>query len=549
MNKHIIKIVTGALAALPLLCSCELDQMPTGSLENEQSWNSFERAEKQYVGLQAYMRSVSGGSLAYTSDIQSDLFNARQGAISLTKVHDWGFTTTDGVGSGMWSANFAMVKQAHEILAHIDSFDVKEPTTGAQALQKAKVNFYKASSYFAIAWAYSNLIVRFCKDYEPETAATTLGLPLVYKSDNVTSKPARATLAETDTFITNRMDSAYKYLAVAEEIQDEYNSLIQGDDDLTPITIDGTSGSDYTTAAGEAGRHALMALQARYYLYSHRYDEAIELAKELIDIYPLGTSESDMQYLWVLDTGTEIIFQPTQTQDERTTSYGTIFVSYDIRSDASSNFESYLYGANPYYLPTQGLIDLFEDSDLRKDMYFTNVYYSALPCTANGTSREDGTQFWKFPGNQNLWKTSYDWYSAIYNMSKAFRSAEDYLIIVEASLKKDTPDEATALEYLNWLREARGASELTSTGDQLVQDMEDEWAREFVGEGFRLDCFKRWHKGFKRLAAQKFSDPILMTGANYQTLEVSADNMRFVWEIPQQDLQSNPNIERNWTNN
>jgi len=177
MNKYIIKIAIGALVALPLVSSCDLDQMPEGSLENSESWKTFERAEKQYIGLQSYMRSVSGGSNAYTSDIQSDLFNARQGALSLTKVHDWKFTATDNVGSGVWSGNFALVKQAHEILSHIDSFDIKTPTTGSEAIQKAKVNFFKAESYFAIAWAYSNMIVRFCKDYEPSTAATTLAPP------------------------------------------------------------------------------------------------------------------------------------------------------------------------------------------------------------------------------------------------------------------------------------------------------------------------------------------------------------------------------------
>lgn len=543
MNKYIIRIVLSTLLALPLVTSCDLDQMPVGTLENGQSWETFERAEKQYVGLQSYMRAVSGGSNAYVTDIQADLFNARQGATSLTKVHNWTFTAADGIGDGIWGNNFAMVKQAHEILSHIDAFDVKEPTTGSEAMQKAKVSFFKAESYFAIAWAYSNMIVRFCKDYEPSTAASTLGLPLVYKEDDVTTKPSRATLAETDTFIVNRIDSAYKYLVLTEEIQDEYSNLIGSS--LTTINVDGITGSNYSSEAGEAGRHALMALEARYCLYSHRYDRAIELAKELIDMYSLGTSANEMQYLWVLDQGDEIIFQPTQTQDELITSYGTVWVSYDIRSSAAEGTQ--LFGCNPYFFPTQGLMDLYEDGDLRKDMYFTNVYYSALPCSAQGDTQETGSQFWKFPGNQNLWKNDYDWYSKIYNMSKAFRSAEDYLIVAEASLHKDSPDEAQALEYLNMLREARGASMLSSTGEQLEEDMEDEWTREFVGEGFRLDCLKRWHKGFKRMKAQEFSTNMLITTSGYQDIEVDADDIRFVWEIPQQDTQSNPNIQKNWT--
>lgn len=542
MNKHIIKTAFAALLALPLVSSCELDQYPTGSLENGQSWETFDRAKKQYIGLQSYMRAVSGGSNAYTSDIQSDLFNARQGAIDLTRCHEWNFTNTDGIGSGLWSTNFAMVKQAHEILAHIDAFDVKEPKNGQQAMQKVQVNFYKAASYFSIAWAYSNMVVRFCKDYEPSTAAETLGMPLVYKSDDVTTKPSRSTLAQTDTFIVNRIDSAYKYFDKAEELQDEYSNLLTAAK-ISQINIDGTSGSDYTTAAGEAGRDALKALEARYDLYSHRFDRAIELGKEMVDKYPLTSGSKELQKLWVLDTGSEIIFQPTQTKDELATSYSTIWVNYDIRSSAAEGTQ--LLGANPYYFPTKGLINLFEDTDYRKDIYFNNPYYDALPCS-NDKQTEAGTQFWKFPGNQNLWKNNYEWYSKIYNMSKAFRSAEDCLIVAEASLRKANPDEATALEYLNMLREARGASTLSSTGEQLVKDMQDEWTREFVGEGFRLDCLKRWHMGFTRMTPQEFSTNMLQTGDHYTTLKVSADDPRFVWEIPLQDLQANPNMQKNW---
>ena len=76
--------------------------------------------------------------------------------------------------------------------------------------------------------------------------------------------------------------------------------------------------------------------------------------------------------------------------------------------------------------------------------------------------------------------------------------------------------------------------------------MEEEWVREFVGEGFRLDCLKRWHKGFKRMEPQPFTDAILITTPGFTDLEVSADDPKWVWEIPSQDLQANPNLTPNW---
>ena len=77
--------------------------------------------------------------------------------------------------------------------------------------------------------------------------------------------------------------------------------------------------------------------------------------------------------------------------------------------------------------------------------------------------------------------------------------------------------------------------------------MENEWVREYLGEGFRLDCLKRWHKGFKRMEAQNMDGfKLLLEGNGYQNLEITPDNFRFVWEIPMQDLQSNPNLKHNW---
>ena len=65
MNKYLIKYALCALLAVPVMTSCELDQMPEDALGFEQSWSTFERAKKQYVGLQARLRSVSGGACAY----------------------------------------------------------------------------------------------------------------------------------------------------------------------------------------------------------------------------------------------------------------------------------------------------------------------------------------------------------------------------------------------------------------------------------------------------------------------------------------------------
>ena len=237
-----------------------------------------------------------------------------------------------------------------------------------------------------------------------------------------------------------------------------------------------------------------------------------------------------------------------------------MYISYDIREiDGSTD----IYGYSPELVPTQGVVDLYEPGDLRIKAYFSNPYLgeaAGVTKLSNSSSDEPAHSaylLFKYPGNQKLFKNSWDWYSSPYNMSKAFRSAEAYLTAAEAYLRKPNPDEAKARQYLNDLRLARGTFDwdTTTTGEELVKEMENEWVREYLGEGFRLDCLKRWHKGFKRMEAQNMDGLKLLLGQDredkldvdgYKYLEIKPDNFRFVWEIPMQDLQSNPNLKRNW---
>ena len=120
-----------------------------------------------------------------------------------------------------------------------------------------------------------------------------------------------------------------------------------------------------------------------------------------------------------------------------------------------------------------------------------------------------------------------------------------YLIAAEAQYNLNQTEGG----FLNELRQKRGASAIKATGEALFQEIKNEWAREMCGEGFRLDCLKRWEKGFSRMPAQQLEDGFLNKQPGSQNLTVDADNFRFVWEIPAQDLQANKNLETNWPKN
>lgn len=477
--------------AVPALVSCELDQYPETSLPVEKAWSKVSDATNFNTGLLSAMRGVTGGAYATTSEAQSDLFNLISTGTSHFMIANWTFTTSQFDGDIVWSGNYNLIVNANNIINNISRINVEPGSIDAATLKE-----YKATAYFARAYAYANMVTRYCKNYDPATAETTLGLPIVTGVD-VNAKPARASLAATYKRITDDLDSA------------KVNFVDHSAMDVTAPNYNATK-----------------ALEARVMLQMKQYQAAIDAAKEVMASYPLINNEGEFTEMWANDMGSEIIFQPIQTQDERVNTYGD-FIGWDVVYSVFA----------PQYVPTQGLIDLYEVSDYR-----SAVYFAQAPASSGTILDDDVYLLAKYPGNVSLLKQGEVEGQTFFNMTKAFRSAEMYLIAAEAQYNLDQTEGG----FLNTLRAARGASNVTATGSELFKVIKDEWARELCGEGFRLDCLKRWGEGFTRMTPQTLEDGFLNKQNGYQNLTVAADNYKFVWEIPTQDLQANGNLQRNW---
>lgn len=494
MNKYIIKALLCSALAVPVLTSCELDQYPTTSLPTEQSWQTISDASNHQNGLLALLRGQASGYGA-AQEAQADLFNQSSISVSYVMLHNWTFTTAQFDGDGLYSGNYNLIANANDILNNIDR--IQFTTEGDSAYYGA---YTKGLAYFGRAWAYSTMAMRYCKNYTAETASTTLGLPLVTAVD-VAYKPSRSSLADTYALILSDIEKAKAWMndsTDTEFTQPHYNTVL--------------------------------ALEARVALNMQDYAKALSVSENLMKRYSLCTTNDELTALWAEDAsdeGGEIIYQPLYTTGERSRLYG-IFISHD----ATKEFYT------PDYLPTQGLMDLYKRGDRRKNLFFKRDNIMS------GSYQTTGYFLNKFPGNQSLLTSNDNATTAFYNMPKPFRTAEIYLIAAEAAYKLGNTEKA--LEYVNALRTSRGASKLTSTGDQLFSDIKDEWTREFVGEGFRLNNLKRWGDGFTRMAAQSLPAGFLRTENGVIGQTISADNYRFVWELPSQDLQANKNLERNW---
>ena len=479
------------------LASCDLDQYPSDGLVTDNAWETVADAQKFQRGMYRIYKNINGGIFTSSSDYQSDLFNATVGyGNSRGDLYRWDFSAAQYDVVDLWAYGFSTIREANNIINNIGKVVTKEENSSNSPEQIKKnllaLENIKADAYLMRAVVYHALALRFAKDFDPATASTELGLPLIEEID-VSKKPNRSTLLETYEFIK-------KDIAKAREL----------------MTTEGKANTYYFSV------DVIDALEARVNLYMHKFEDAIASADKVAKKYSLVDNAEALKKMWLNDTSSEFVFVNFSSVDERVNSFGS-FLSYSTANKAYA----------PQFIPTQYVVDLYEDSDLRKEEFLRNDTIES-----NNVRVGDVFMLSKYPGNPDLKRTEYDYY----HFGKPFRVAESYLIAAEAAYMNK--NEAVAKTWLNKLRKARGASDIDSSGDALFEDIKKEWVREFIGEGMRLDQLKRWGEGFTRKPAQNLD--IVMKGELYNELVIPANHMKFVWEIPNNDLAANKNLIPNW---
>jgi len=143
--------------------------------------------------------------------------------------------------------------------------------------------------------------------------------------------------------------------------------------------------------------------------------------------------------------------------------------------------------------------------------------------------------FTKYLGNPGL--TSSNVLNARQHV-KPITIGEMYLIASEAALRAGNTSDAQAM--LNTLQTTRGGSPTTISEDSVY----NEWLKEKVGEGLRLSVMKRFGKGYSGRAAQPraVALTVMMTGSEYEGKTVDASDYHYLWPIPSNEIQTNPNI-------
>jgi hypothetical protein len=491
------KLHISLLSMLALLTvattSCDLEKYPYSDIEQSQAFKTIKDATTLRNGMYASLRGNLNGIYMFSTDVQADILNAtldygnRNGA-----QHKWtSFLADDYTIRDTWYGYYNALININDFIEKAPSIPV---TTDAD---KAAINQYLGDAHLLRAFYYHQLVQRFAKDYEPASAASDLGVPIVLKFD-VTAKPARNTVAQVYDQIISDINAAKSLLA---------NTV------GTPMAI-------------RLNKDCALALEARVKLCMHDWTGAKTAADALITAgtYPLESTAAGFKKMWVNDNNPEIMMQVFASQPSELGNANNIYLGYNAQTTKYT----------PDFVPQQWIIDLYDAADIRK-----GAYLEQKDLYIQGKEYPSVYLINKYPGNPALYEgvTNYQ------HKPILFRIAEMYLISAEAGAQVATT-EGAALATLNTLRNKRGLSTLTNlTGTALMDAIKTERLREMLCEGTRIDDLKRWKMGFSRKSAQ--DEEFIITGSDYNQKTVPANDNKFVWGIPKNDISTNPNIKQN----
>lgn len=505
-----------ALVLIVLSANSCLEKFP-GDAYEDKDWESIYDAEQELIGTYALMKSSAlySGYLTLLPDLQTDLAYAVEGfSNTYGDIWQWKLRSTTREIEAVYASLYTVIGQCNHYLA---KYEKLRPELVSDS-QIDALDSWTGEIYGIRALCYSELIKCFCKAYPLTDSA---------ESDDEAAKKELGVVLRTEYYKeeTAKRSNLYDSWNLVFEDLSKAESMIDEDED------------SYNTVWFT--RAAAYSLHARAALYTGKWDEAVKYSTLIIDSgdFRLAdasanyTSDTDVltgasrnlsyyQYLWDYDSSFEIILKVGFT----TTSYG---------GSLGQVFHNYNRGSRlfyPDYTPANWVVNLYNSGDLRQSAFFAQQQtgYSGYP---------DIIVLMKYFGNRTFIS------SAIYHVSmpKVFRLSEQYLIRSEAYCRKGRYSEASA--DLTTLRKARfsGGNGSISVGENnWLDQISDERVRELYMEGFRLNDLKRWGRGFERT-------PQTMSLTEGSSLKISADDYRFVWPIPNHEIESpGTDLEQNF---
>lgn len=497
MKKSII--FSGALLLLSA-ASCKKEYLqtdPTDQVANTTIFTTTTNANVALNGIYRYMfertttttsnaqgRPGVAGILLGIDFMGEDLHQANSTWFTNTGEGTYVNARTDNATGNLYYYRtfYRMIGNANYIIDNIDA------ASGSDA-ERARI---KAEALTLRAYSYSYLVQFYGTRYNAAAKPNTqLAVPLLLKSTD--TKMPRVSVEEVYAAIVADLDKA--------------------------IALNATSVLNKTHASVWVAK----GLRARVALTMQDYPNAIKYATDVItgNQFPL-MSQGDYisgfnsialsEYMWGSSASTE-----------QGDTFGSIFAQ--IAYNANTTYQR----GTPKMI-NSALYDKISATDVRKKMWEpapTAVNFP-LPSTAFTRRPYMSRKFSvKALGDPSL--GDYPW----------MRSAEMYLILAEANARsgQDGPAQ-TALFSLVSKRDL-SAVKSVNTGTTLIDEIMTNRRVELWGEGFRYLDLKRLSLPLDRTAANV---PNFVPASVNNVLSIPANDPRFLFLIPRDEINANPNI-------
>ncbi|KEO75564.1 RagB/SusD family nutrient uptake outer membrane protein [Anditalea andensis] len=481
-------IYIAIILAMGILSSCDqlLDIEPEFTQDAENFFNTPQDYERALVG--AYDLMQTSYLSIWIGEIASD--NAIAGGESVNDsrgLHEIDNMTHGGVNTELRDImrfNYAGIARANYIFEHRDNLDFP----GKDQIM-AEASFLRAYYHFVLVSYFGDI-------------------PLVVDK--------RLSISEVTASV--RTPKIQVYNQIETDLRNAINVL--------PWTNPET---------GRITKGAAQALLGKVLLYQNKYSEAAQVLDELISTnqagYALFPDYATMFYL-INENSSEDVFtiQYSGLQGGDYACFVCLQGNPAVGFHGIRLYNGPFYGdGNSYNLPTQNLYNAFDANDPRRDATLLDIdaFIAAQPNSGNISYAVGGGGHTGYYNNKYIKRLNErglpdDDLTSPLNY-RVIRFA-DVLLMAAESFQQSGNDERARVE-LNKVRARVGMPLITSSGNQLLQDIYRERRLELSGEGYRFFDLVRTGRaaesieGFQAGKHELFPIPqveIDLTGGNWQ---------------------------------
>ena len=275
---------------------------------------------------------------------------------------------------------------------------------------------------------------------------------------------------------------------------------------------------------------AFYFLKSRVALFQEDWDGVIEASQAFIDMgghemTNLNNVDMDMcglatasasEGFWINDSDeSEVVF--CFAKDDGTTHY--------YLAGGSTSFQNFSLGYHPSWSGENDLLNLYEEGDLRREVYFGRMFY------------QEGNTPYAYQALPNKGRDE----------REAWRSPEVYLNMAEAYARKDEGVSEEAIDLLNQLRQnkltpeafvAKAAGDF-ATREDLVEFIWEERRRELCFE----EAMRFWD--LRRQGMPQITHTLHRTDGTSSTYVLEAGSPNYLLQIPAAETDYNTAIETN----